>query len=242
VRNERSQVLLFGFGKAHDELAGRIVLLGYRALRASQVDDVLQLISRQVQPVRVLMFHSTAPFENRAQDLRAMAERAGALGLRTIVSGPQPELAEMAALKRDGVKYCLWKGFNDAELRFVLNTCLYDETRGQHRPAARVPANVVVRVKSGAGDKAGMISNLSPTGAFIETQRPSMPGGRVTLTIEFPDGAVSIPASVVFANVPGNLQRPNAPLGMGVRFAPGAPEAAARVAKYARERMRAYEL
>lgn len=242
MRNERSQILLFGFGRAHDELAGRIVVLGYRTLRAAQVEDALDLIGRQAQPVRVLAFATSAPFKNRAHDLRAMAERAGALGLRSIVSGAQPEPAEMAALKRDGVKYCLWKGFNDAELRFVLNAALYDETRGQHRPATRVPANVVVRVKSGVGEKAGMISNLSATGAFIETQRAGLPGGRVTLSIEFSDGVVTIPASVVFANVPGNLQRPNAPLGMGVKFAPGAPEPAARIAKFVRERSRAYEL
>ncbi|MBM4383276.1 MAG: PilZ domain-containing protein [Deltaproteobacteria bacterium] len=242
MRNERSQILLFGFGRAHDELAGRVVVLGYRTLRAAEVEDALELIGRQLQPVRVLMFATNAPFKSRAQDLRTMSERAGALGLRAIVSGAQPEPAEIAALKRDGVKYCLWKGFNDAELGFVLNAALYDETRGQHRPATRVPANVVVRVKSGAGEKAGMISNLSATGAFIETQRAGMPGGRITLSIEFVDGAIAIPASVVFANVPGNLQRPNAPLGMGVKFAPGAPEAAARIAKFVRERSRAYEL
>jgi Tfp pilus assembly protein PilZ len=242
VRNERSQILLFGFGRAHDELAGRIVVLGYRTLRAAEVEDALEQIRRQMQPVRVLMFSTSAPFANRAKELRAMAERAGALGLRAIVSGPQPEPAEMAALKRDGAKYCLWKGFTDAELRFVLNSALYDETRGQHRPAVRVPANLVVRMKSGAGEKAGMISNLSATGAFVETQRAGMPGGRITLTIEFADGAVAIPASVVFSNVPGNLQRPNAPLGMGVKFAAGAPEAAARIAKFVRERTRAFEL
>ena len=241
MRNERSQILLFGFGKAHDELAGRVVVLGYRAVRAADLESARDLFMRQVQPVRVLLFSTTAPFRNRGEELRALAD-AGALRLRTVVSGPQPDPRELAALKRDGVRFCLWKGFNDAELRFVLNEALYDETRGQHRPSPRVPANVVVRVKSPAGEKAGMLYNLSTTGAFVETQRPGMPGGRIQLTIEFSDGAVAIPASVVFANVPGNLQRSNLPLGMGVRFDTGAPDAAARVAKYVRERSCAFEL
>lgn len=242
MRNERSQVLLFGFGKAHDELAGRVVVLGYRALRANDVEGAIDLIRRQEQPVRVVMFPADAPFGDRARDLRRMAEASGALGLRCIVSGPQPNASAIAALKRDGVRFALWKGFHDAELRFTLNSALYDETRGQLRPALRVPASLIARVKSGAGEKAGMLYNLSATGAFIETARPSMPGGRITLTMEFPDGALSTPASVVFANVPGNLQKPNLPLGMGVKFVGLTAEGELRVKKYVEERARAYEL
>jgi hypothetical protein len=242
VRNERSQVLLFGYGKAHDELAGRIVVLGYRALRANDMETAVDLIRRQGQPVRVVMFPVDAPFTNRADDLRRLAEASGALGLRSIVSGPQPNAAGLSALKRDGVRFALWRGFHDADLRFTLNAALYDETRGQLRPALRVPASLIARIKSVAGEKAGMLYNLSTTGAFIETTRPNMPGGRITLTIEFPDGAVETQASVVFANVPGNLQKPNLPLGMGVKFSGIAVAAAERVAKYVSERRRGYEL
>ena len=242
MRTERSQILLFGFGKAHDELAGRIVVLGYRAFRANDVDTAVELMQRQAQAVRVLMFSSEAPFANRAMDLRRMTEASGALGVRMIVSGQQPNPDELGALRRDGVRFCLWRGFHDAELRFVLNAALYDETRGQLRPSARVPASLMVRVKSGVGEKAGMLYNLSETGAFVETPRPSMPSGRITLTIEFPDGATAIPATVVFSNVPGNLQKPNLPLGMGVKFSEITEEHARRVAKYIAERARAYTL
>jgi hypothetical protein len=242
VRNERSQVLLFGFGKAHDELAGRIVVLGYRALRANDVESAVDLIRRQQQPVRVVIFPVDAPFTIRRDDLRRMAEASGALGLRTIVSGPQPGAAAIGALKRDGVRYALWKGFHDADLRFTLNAALYDDTRGQMRPALRVPASLVARVRSGAGEKAAMLYNLSTSGAFIETTRPGMPGGRITLTVEFPDGAVTIGANVVFANVPGNLQKPNLPLGMGVKFVGVDARAAERIAKFVTEKARSYEL
>jgi hypothetical protein len=242
VRNERSQVLLFGFGKAHDELAGRIVVLGYRALRANDVETAIELIRRQDQPVRVVMFPVDAPFADRGRDLRRMADASGALGLRCIASGAQPNAAEIAALKRDGVRFGLWRGFHDSDLRFTLNTALYDETRGQLRPALRVPASLIARVKSSAGEKAGMLYNLSMTGAFIETARPNMPGGSITLTIEFPDGAVSTPAKVMFANVPGNLQKANLPLGMGVKFSGIPPASAERIAKFVTERARGYEL
>lgn len=242
MRNERSQVLLFGYGKAHDELAGRIVVLGYRALRANDVESAVDLIRRQEQPVRVLMFPVDAPFAIRADDLRRMAEACGGLGLRTIVTGAQPGPSVIAALKRDGARYALWKGFHDADLRFTLNAALYDETRGQKRPALRVPASLVARVKSAAGEKAAMLYNLSTTGAFVETTRPGMPGGRITLTIEFSDGPVTTLASVVFANVPGNLQKPNLPLGMGVKYTGIETSVAERIAKYVSEKARSYEL
>ena len=242
MRNERSQILLFGYGKAHDELAGRIVVLGYRALRAHDIGAASDLSARQDQPVRVLMFPIDAPFADRSADLRRLAETSGALGLRCIVTGPQPNAAAIGALKRDGVRFALWKGFHDSDLRFTLNAALYDETRGQLRPASRVPASLIARVKSGAGEKAGMLYNLSMTGAFVETARPNMPGGRITLTIEFPGGAVTTQASVVFANVPGNLQRPNLPLGMGVKFSGIETKAAERIAKFVAERTRSYEL
>jgi Tfp pilus assembly protein PilZ len=242
VRHERSQVLLFGYGKAHDELAGRVVVLGYRALRANDVDTALELIRRQGQPVRVAMFPLDAPFSDRTSDLRRMSEASGALGLRTIVTGPQPAVATLAALRRDGVRFALWKGFHDADLRFTLNAALYDETRGHTRPLPRVPASLVARVKSAAGEKAAMLYNLSTSGAFVETARPGMPGGQIALTVEFPDGPLTTRAQVVFANVPGNLQRPNLPLGMGVRFIEISDAAAQRIAKFVAERSRAYEI
>jgi hypothetical protein len=188
------------------------------------------------------MFPLDAPFVFRSDDLRRMADAAGALGLRLIVTGTEPNAAAIAGLKRDGVRFALWKGFHDADLRFTLNEALYDETRGEMRPSPRVPASLMARVRSGAGEKAAMLYNLSTTGAFIETTRPGVPGGRITLTIEFPDGAVETQAQVVFANVPGNLQKPNLPLGMGVRFSGIAAPAAQRIAKYVAEKARGYEI
>jgi hypothetical protein len=239
---ERSQVLLLGYGREHDELAGRVVLLGYRTLRAADVETAVTLIRRQTQPVRALMFPPEAPLARRAEDLQALAEAAGPLELGTIVCGIRPEIAELAALKRDGARFCLWRPFNDSELRFVINSALHDSSRADARPNTRVPTNLVARVKAGAGEKPGVLYNLSATGAFVETLRPNLPGGRILLTIEFSDGSVPIDGSVVFANVPGNLQRPNLPIGMGIKFAAITPAQRERVAKYVAERVRAYEL
>jgi hypothetical protein len=234
--------LLFGYGKAHDELAGRVVVLGFRATRANDVESAVEQIRRQDQPVRVVLFPVDATFGDRTRELRRMAEAAGALGLRPIVTGAQPNPASIAALKRDGVRFALWKGFHDADLRFTLNSALYDETRGQLRPSLRVPASLMARVRSGAGEKAAMLYNLSTTGAFVETPRPGMPGGSIQLAIDFPDGTLDAAAVVVFTNVPGNLQKANLPVGMGVKFVSIPAAVSQRIAKYVAEKARAYEL
>ncbi len=242
MRGERSQVLLYDYGRAHDELAGRIVLLGYRTLRANDIETAVDLVRRQAQPVRVVMFPPEAQFTNRSAQLGRIGGAAGGLGLRMIVSGQRPAISELGALKRDGARFCLWRPFNDAELRFVLNAALYDPTRGEARPNVRVPTSLIARAKAASGEKPGLLYNLSTTGAFVETLRPNLPGGRIQLTIEFPDGAVALHAVVVFANVPGNLQRPNLPIGMGMKFEGMTGAQSERVAKYVSERVRAYEL
>jgi len=242
MKPERSHVLLYGFGGAHDELAGRLVLLSYRAIRADDLSTAVEALRRQNQPVRLMIFPADAQFPSRAAGLSQLSQMQGGLGMRAIVSGSRPDAAAIAALKRDGVRFSLWSPFHDSELRFVLNAALYDTTRGDVRPAVRVPASMMVRIKSGTGEKAALLYNLSGNGAFLETMRPNLPGGRVQLTIDFPDGPITVAAQVIFTNVPGNVQRPNAPIGMGVRFEGLAPDSAERIVKFIAQRAKAYEL
>ena len=43
-------------------------------------------------------------------------------------------------------------------------------------------------------------------------------GASLELAISLPGCFIKVASRVAFANVPGNLERPNLPLGMGVRF------------------------
>ena len=45
-----------------------------------------------------------------------------------------------------------------------------------------------------------------------------MSGAKIGIQLRLPDQEISTRGEVIFCNVPGNLQRPNLPLGMGVRF------------------------
>ncbi|MBW2389250.1 MAG: PilZ domain-containing protein, partial [Deltaproteobacteria bacterium] len=66
--------------------------------------------------------------------------------------------------------------------------------------------------------KNAAIYSLAETGAFLVTQRASMKGTRIDLRLRIPGGPITTAAEVVYANVPGNLQRPGLPMGMGVQF------------------------
>jgi hypothetical protein len=63
-----------------------------------------------------------------------------------------------------------------------------------------------------------------------------MGGAEVDLELRLPGRPVTLRAEVVFTNLPGNLQRENLPLGMGVRFLELSPETEAILRDYLKER------
>jgi len=69
-----------------------------------------------------------------------------------------------------------------------------------------------------------------------------MDGAHLTLCFGLDDRSFELKGGVVFANVPGNLQRPNLPLGMGVRFADVTPAALDQLKHFIHKRMEALEV
>jgi len=111
-------------------------------------------------------------------------------------------------------------------------------TRGE----LRVPTTMIARVFSAAGEKPALVYNLSEGGAYLETHRPTMSGGHVRVELPLPAGKRTLEAVVVSTNVPGNLQRPNLPLGMGVRFDQAEEQARREIARYVEERAAQFRL
>ena len=138
--------------------------------------------------------------------------------LRFAAAGPEPGPRELEELREAGVEFALWKPFDDAALRFVLNEALQDPHSGESRNVLRAPTAMLARVFSAAGQKAALVYNLSERGAFLETLRPTSAKGHVRVELPLPTGTVTLAARVVTTNVPGNIQKPNLPMGMGVEF------------------------
>ena len=212
----RKPVLLLGFGDAFDPLAGRLLLLSLRAVRADWPADAIGLVERSAEPIRAGMLPADHSFRDLRHDLDRL--RAAAPGIEFIVIGQRPDAAGIDALRKAGVRLCLWDAGDESALRFVVNQALFDPTRGNQRMELRVPTGMIARVFATSGEKAALVYNLSVGGAFLETHRPTMAGGQVKVEIPLPGEKLTLPARVVSTNVPGNLQRPNLPLGMGVEF------------------------
>ena len=156
--------------------------------------------------------------------------------------GDRPGNHALKSLRELGARFCLWDESDDGGLRFVLNQALYDRTRGETRDELRVPTGLVARITSGTGNRVAVVYNLSTGGAYLETHRPMMPGAKAGVAIPLGGTELELRVEVVSANVPGNLQRPNLPLGMGVRFEEPDASARRRLEGFIRERAEEFKV
>ncbi len=110
------------------------------------------------------------------------------------------------------------------------------------RTELRVPTLIRARVTSKTGERVAVVCNLSKLGAYLATPRPAMRGGRLQIQLPLEAGDVEIQSLVMWNNVPGNLRRPNVPVGMGVRFTGVSDDANAALERFIVERAKAYRL
>jgi Tfp pilus assembly protein PilZ len=107
--------------------------------------------------------------------------------------------------------------FDDAELNFVASAALSKAGDRGFSDRNRVPIHVIVWIRIGEETGHGVISALSPRGAFIEMNDPLPVGTAFQLEFSLADWPVSIRARVVYlvGNDAGDLERSK---GVGVVF------------------------
>jgi len=211
-------VLALGFGEEFTALAGRLLLLNFRAVRAASTDDGVRALERGGEPIRVALLAVPQMLGDLSFALGRLRDHAPTPHLRFAAAGQEPGRRELEELHEAGVEFALWKPFDDAALRFVLNEAHQDPNSAESRNVLRAPTAMLARVFSAAGQKAALVYNLSERGAFLETLRPTSAKGHVRVELPLPTGTVTLAARVVTTNVPGNIQKPNLPMGMGVEF------------------------
>jgi hypothetical protein len=64
-----------------------------------------------------------------------------------------------------------------------------------------------------------------------------MDGAMVEIELRLPANHIRVRGEVIFSNVPGNLQRPNLPMGMGIRFAGVSKAEITLIADYVKNRL-----
>lgn len=234
---DEGSILLLGFGDQRKALAGRVFLLRLKTAWAETLEEARETVAGG-EP-RAVVIHARPRFD--VAGLADLGKDSPHGRLTLAVLGAQPPERQLEAFRQAGTTLCLWEPFSDGELRFVLNQALHG-LEGCSRGEVRVPTDLSARVESATGEKPASVYNLSVSGAYLETMRPTSNGGRVMVELPMAGGMLRVQARVVSTNVPGNLQRPNLPMGMGVQFFGVEPATSSALAGYVEERGRAYRL
>jgi hypothetical protein len=211
-------VLLLPLEGRLDDLSGRLLLVHYRGRIASNLAEAERLLRSERPPIRAALVSSEPGVADLARTLQALREASIDKVLRFIAVGPRPAESVRQKLGFAGVDWALYDAFTDTELRFLLNQSAHDGQKGERREEPRVPTSLVAKVNTPTGNKVALVYNLSTSGAYLETMRPSQVGNRISVELPLPDCTIEVTAEVVSTNVTGNLRKENLPRGMGVRF------------------------
>jgi hypothetical protein len=233
-----STVLLVDAGAdPMEDLCARLRGMGYRAVRAKSVEEGTAALADPRFAIGAVLVPPDLPTLDLERALHAL--RAGRLDatLPLVAAGRRPDADQRDRMRRAGLDWALWRPIDDHTLRFQVNRALAGGAANGRR-AERVPTNWPVAVRIGSREKPAKLYSLSAAGAFLVTPRPSMPRSLVHVAVPLPSGDLRLASHVVMTNVPGNLEKRNLPVGMGVRFTGHADEAEAALRAFAEERSR----
>ena len=212
-------ILLEGSSPSHaEELAKKIGALEIVPVVVPGVEDALALMQQNEVEYSALLIPSNYDTKGLNKSLKQLVALAPPEGLSLVSVGPQPDNDQRRRLRGARVRMAMWDPIDDGVLRFQINRALNREQETNKRDTIRVPTFLLTRIFVAGREKDAVVYSLSTTGAFLDTPRATMDGAEIDLEIRIPGSSLRTRAKVVFCNVPGNLQRPKLPLGMGVRF------------------------
>jgi len=223
-----------------EALATQLVRLGVEPIRVADLAEAIAAVKSKDYAFAAVILPSDLPGKLVRKAMKSM--RRHERGLPAMAYGKVPDAGQAKLLRGAGVLLALWEGYDEGMLRFQLNRLVAGESPPSARKSERAPTHTPVRVLVGGREKDGTLYSLSEGGCFIESPRASMDGARLRLIFDLDEQSLEIDGVVVFANVPGNLQRPNLPLGMGVRFKHADPTTQDRISRFVQGRMNALEV
>ena len=215
---QRNNVIILGDPDSAESLAARLLLLNYRGVPVRNATGALEVNARDPEPVRCVLVAGGHGLEDPAPVIGPIVRSLSSQDVEFIAVGTRPEPATIAALRDEGVRSALWEPYSDEELRFVMNRSHRSAALHRTRDSARVPSDLAARIRGPADAAPACVCTLSAFGAYVMTPRPARRGQTVELDIALPRGRARMKVEVVWHNAPGRERRPNAPLGMGVRF------------------------
>ena len=235
-------MIIEGFPGQRSDLARRIRLQGAEPVMADGPADATSLMPIDETGVAAVVVDVSLASRTLKKELSRLQTAAGSLELFYLAVGEAAPSATRKKLRAAGVRYALWEPFDDAVLRFQLNRAWNADRDDHKRASPRIPTYLHAQIGGNQRVKDGVVYSLSIRGAFVETARASMSGAVVDIAIRLPGCFIETKARVVFANVPGNLQRPNLPLGMAVRFERLEPDTEKKLKAYVKDRLAQLEV
>jgi CheY-like chemotaxis protein len=223
-----------------DALATSLVRLGVEPIRVDDLVEAAEVARSKQYMIDGVLLPSHLPGVEIEKAMKSMQQSEPMLHAMAYGKVPEPE--QRNHLQHAGVLFALWDGYDEGVLRFQINRLVSKDNDHSLRDSTRAPTHTPIRMVIGGREKAGMLYSISEGGCFVETARASMEGARLRLTWRLAEVEYSLDGVVAFSNVPGNLQRPNLPLGMGVRFEGMPDKARWQLADFIRERMDALEV
>ncbi len=223
------------------ELADRVLAFGVEPLVVQTLEEAHHVLEQSSLPIYGALLSTDFETADLKGDLRALRRVATRSALCFVAVGKPPDRRARRRLRAAGVRLALWEPFDEGALRFQVNQAISGDPIDQ-RSDLRVPTHLKATVIIGERTKETVVYSMSLAGAFLETPRASMDQSQFEIEIRLPTGLIRMRAQVIYPNVPGNLQRPNLPLGMGVLFDGASKEDSKALRSYVRERSAGFEV
>jgi CheY-like chemotaxis protein len=216
---EPTVLVLDGSGAPRAALAQRLRRMGYRALRAKTPEEAFALVEEARHCVTAALIPPDLAVRDLGAALESLSSRSPSGHISYVVVGAAPGEEVMAELRAAGLKLALWDPIDDARLRFQVNRALAGyESEMLRRSEMRAPLELPAQVIQAGRSKEARVYTLSSGGVYLDTPRPAMRNTAIDVEIDFWPSPIRVSGVVAYTSVPGNLRRPNLPIGMGVKF------------------------
>jgi len=229
-------LVLDGGGHALGEVALKLVRMGILVHYARWLDEGMLLVQQEAGGIRAVVVPPEIDPSDAGRVLDAARTLAPDVPIPLVVSGQRPPDATRAALRRAGASWALWEPFDDADLRFVLNsaTALPSELAPRREP--RAPVSLLSWVVVRTTRCFGVLCSLSAQGAFIEMPQPLPVETEVELEFSLHESTFRTAARVIYRNAREELRSPNLPIGVGLLFLGMKPANQERIREFVKQR------
>ena len=195
---ERHALIIDGDRMQIDRTAMRMNQMGIPSYYARDLDEGVLFALQEPGRIRALFVSS----EMNPRDIERVAQQVAnqSQGDRPsiVVIGEKFDPVAISDLQHRGSVWSLRIPFDDAELNFVAYAALSGGKHMGFPERNRVPVHLMVWTRVGDVAGHGVISSLSPRGAFIEMDEPLPVGTAFQLEFSLSEWPVSIRARVVY--------------------------------------------